>query len=111
GRRLLAALGREGTPVVEAIASEGVGVVDTLVTAVRAVARTIQLRSEGDDVRVDVRRAETPDEVLAKLAREHVAPEWAAELFLEQLQAALVVDDVSAALAADEHARAAAEGA
>ena len=103
---LLKALGREGTPVIEAIASEGVGVVDTFVAAVRAVARSIEKRSEENALRVAVRRAERPSDVLAQLEKQLVDPEWAAELLLEEAQAALLLSQAKAALAADADARA-----
>ena len=47
GPALLRALGREGTPLVEGIASDGVGVVDTFVAAVRTVVRSLQSRFDG----------------------------------------------------------------
>ncbi|NUP06587.1 MAG: GTPase domain-containing protein [Polyangiaceae bacterium] len=111
GPSLLRVLGREGTPVVEGIASEGIGVVDTFVTAVRTVVRAIQTRSEADGFRVRVRRAETAAEVLTRLAAEHVDPAWAAELLLEEAQAALVLERAVHTIATDDDARAAARAA
>lgn len=108
GAALARALGREGVPVIEGIASEGVGVVDTFVAAVRTVARAIQTRSEEKVLRVHVRRAETASEVLAALVHEDVSPEWAAEMLLEEAQAAFLLDEAMAALARDGQARAAA---
>lgn len=98
GAQLLDALDRRNTPVVEAIASEGVGVVDTFVTAVRSVARSVQARSEGDaSYRLDVRPVETANEVLDALTKERIDPEWAAEMLLEEVQSALIVDLAPAA--------------
>ena len=94
GESLLRALDRPSAPFVEAIASEGVGVVDTFVTAVRSVARTVQARSEKDGQHLlEVRTVETASEMLAVLAREQIDPEWAAEMLLEEVQAALVADE------------------
>jgi signal recognition particle receptor subunit beta len=84
GAALSAALGRGTVPVVEAIASDGIGVIDTFVAAVRAVVRSIQARVERGDVRVAVRLAETADAVLERLGAEAVDPEWALELMLEE---------------------------
>lgn len=93
GEALLDGLSRRGVPVVEAIASEGVGVVDTFVTAVRAVARAVQARSEVEGQHLlPVQRVETASEMLEKLARERIDPEWAAEMLLEEVQAALLTD-------------------
>ena len=89
GKRLLRALGREGVPVVEGIATEGVGVVVTFVTAVRTVVRSLGERSEREGLRVAVRRAETADELLARVASEAIDPAWAAEMLLEEAEAAL----------------------
>lgn len=92
GVELARALGREGTLVIEGIASDGVGVVDTFVNAVRTVARAIEARSERDSIRVHVRRAETAAEVLAHLVEQQVDPEWAAEMLLEEAQAAFMLE-------------------
>lgn len=111
GAALLRALGREAMQVVEAIASDGIGVIDTFVAAVRAAARNIRTRAERDALRVEVRRAETASEVLARLARERIDPEWAAEMLLEEAAAALPVDEAFAAVAADSGGLAAAAAA
>ncbi|HEY2518233.1 MAG TPA: GTPase domain-containing protein [Polyangiaceae bacterium] len=89
GAALLAALERHDVPVVEAIASDGVGVVDTFVAAVRAAVRSIQSRVESGKVKVAVDHAETADEVLEKLAAQRVDPEWAVEMMLEEASNAL----------------------
>ncbi|HEX7665667.1 MAG TPA: hypothetical protein VF407_14170, partial [Polyangiaceae bacterium] len=101
GKSLLALLGREESAVVEAIASDGVGVVDTFVTAIRTVARALQSRSEERSLHVHVRRAETADETLAHLAEEPIDPEWAAEMLLEEAQSLLLQEEERARLASD----------
>lgn len=112
GAKLAEALGLDrATPHVEAIASEGIGVVDTFVTAVRTVARAIQTRAETEVLRLPVRRAERASEVLEQLAREHVDPEWAAEMLLEEAQSALLVEQAALTDASDEPTRAAAAAA
>lgn len=102
GAALVHALGRDGATVVEAIASEGIGVVDTFVGAVRSVARAIQTRSEQPGFRIDVRRAETAAEVLARLVEQQIDPEWAAEMLLEEAQAAFLVEEASTTVARDD---------
>ncbi|MDB4943205.1 MAG: gliding motility protein MglA [Labilithrix sp.] len=120
GPELLAALGREGTPLVEGIATDGVGVVDTFVTAVRSVARSLQSRVDRGSLSVEVRRADTSRELLAQLAHQRdlrhgegarAYREWAAELVLEEAQAAFLVDEAMTALAADPARRDAAAAA
>src|SRR6202000_2110946 len=64
GAALVAALGRAQLPVVEAIASEGIGVVDTFVAAVRAAVRSIQARVEGGQTRIVVQQVETATALL-----------------------------------------------
>lgn len=86
---LLKALGREGIPCVEAIAHEGIGVVDTFVSGIRTVVREIQGRAEREALRVQVRCAETQGDMLHRTAREHIDPKGAAELLLEAAQALL----------------------
>ncbi len=111
GATLLRAIGREGTPVVEAIASDGVGVVDTFVGAVRTVARAIQARSEKDVLRVSVRRAETAAETLARISEARTDPEWAAEMLLEEAQAAFLLEQTARSLTVEAADRAAAAAA
>ncbi|MFO0676224.1 MAG: ADP-ribosylation factor-like protein [Polyangiaceae bacterium] len=111
GPSLARALGRPDVPVMEGIASEGVGVVDTFVAAVRTVSRAIQVRSEREELRVDVRHAETPGHLLEKLVEEKLDPEWAAEMLLEEAQSAFLVEEAVRAMADDEAARAVARAA
>ena len=111
GATLVRALGREGIPVVEGVASEGVGVVDTFVTAVRTVARALQARSEADALRVHVRRAETAAEVLSRVSEAHTDPEWAAEMLLEEASAVLQFEEARKAVQSDAAQRAAAAAA
>lgn len=85
GRELVAEhLDRAGGPCIEAIACEGIGVVDTFIAAVRAATRSLQTQSEHAALRIAVRAAETPEEILARLRDIEIDPEWAAELFLEE---------------------------
>ena len=111
GAALLKALGREECEVVEAIATEGVGVVDTYVIAVRSVARVVQARVASETLRLPVQRAESAATVLAQLAREQIEPEWAAEMALEEAYAAMLFEEARAAIASDVAARAQAEAA
>jgi hypothetical protein len=78
-------------PVIEAIASDGIGVVDTFVAAVRAAVRAIQARVDAGDVRVPVQLAETAETALAHLSNEAVDPEWAVEMMLEEASNAFVL--------------------
>lgn len=111
GAALVRALGREGAPVVEGIAKDGVGVVDTFVTAIRTIARAIQARSEKDVLRVHVRRAETAAEVLRRLSAEQLDAEAAAEMLLEEAAIAFALDGARVAAASNESALASARAA
>lgn len=111
GPALLRALGREGTPLVEGIASDGVGVVDTFVAAVRTVVRSLQSRSDSGTLQLSARPAETAAEVLRRLEHEQIDPAWAAEMFLEEAQAALQMEEAMASVAADADVREAAAAA
>lgn len=107
GKTIMRALGREGTPFVEAIASDGIGVVDTFVQSIRHVVRELEL----DPPSIPVRRAESAAELLARLGDELLDPEWAAEMLLEEAQAALLYDEARTTVASDEMLRAAAAAA
>ncbi len=111
GPELLRALGREGTPLIEGIASDGVGVVDTFVMAVRTVVRDLQRRADEGELRLQAGHAETSADVLARLVEERLDPEWAAEMLLEEAQAAFQMEGAMAAIATDAGARAAAAAA
>lgn len=87
GAELLAALGHADTEVVEAIASDGIGVVDTFVAAVRFAARALRARAEEGAFRVPVRGLESEHELLAQLTAFEIDPYGAAELLLEQAAA------------------------
>jgi len=89
-------LGYEDDAVLEAIALDGMGVVDTFVSAVRTVVRAIQTRSERESLRVPVRPVERPEEVLKRLQSEIVDPEWAAELLLEEASTAFALAEAVA---------------
>lgn len=88
GPELAAALSRPELQVVEAIATEGIGVVDTFVAAVRTIARTLQARMEQDGLRIPVRPAPAMHQLLAQVARAPIDPFGAAELLLEEASAA-----------------------
>lgn len=109
GTELVAALGQPATEVIEAIASDGIGVVDTFVAAVRSAARAIRARAEEGEFRVPVRRIEDEHELLAQLTSFEIDPYGAAELFLEQAVSAYeaVLDlapNVTADVATFDHA-------
>lgn len=89
GAALAQSLGLEGVHVVEAIAVDGAGVMDTFVSAVRAISRDMQTRLEAGDVRIPVRRADTPDGLLGRMSLEALDPEAAAELLLQEVQASM----------------------
>jgi signal recognition particle receptor subunit beta len=93
GAALLATLGRSSVPMVEAIASEGIGVVDTFVAAVRGAVRALQARVEAGDVRVPVASAETAETALGRLEAEAVDPDWALEMMLEEASNAFAMLD------------------
>ena len=91
GVELARRLGLEGAPVVEAIATEGIGVVDTFVHAVRAVSKAMQAQSEHEGLQVAVGRAPVAVDLLERLERCEVDPEWAAEMFLEEVHASMLI--------------------
>lgn len=91
GRRVLEALGRDAA-VVEAIATEGVGVVDTFVAAVRVVSRQMHADSDAGRLSLDVGRAPAARDVLDRLKRAELDPAWAAEMFLEEAHAAFLLE-------------------
>ncbi len=108
---LLAALGRMDVPVIEGIASDGIGVVDTFVAAVRMVTRSLQSRADDGVLHVDVRRTDTASELLARVASERIDTEGAAELFLEEAAAAFIVENAISSVEADQELRSAAAAA
>lgn len=91
GESVLAALGCEAG-VVEAIATDGVGVVDTFVDAVRLVAKRMQDRCDASGLVVEVGRAAIARDLHVRLERETLDPAWAAEMLLEEAQAAFLLD-------------------
>lgn len=90
------ALARPEASVVEAIATEGVGVVDTFVAAIRTLSRRLQRSAEAGDLRLEVRCAETENAAFARVAAREVDPEWAAELLLEEVSRELLLEEVAA---------------
>jgi signal recognition particle receptor subunit beta len=81
--------GGGGTPpanvhIVEAIATDGIGVVDTFVSAVRAAARAVQARIDRNDIYLEIRPAEDDRALLRRLASIEIDRESAAELLLEE---------------------------
>ncbi len=102
GKELLQLVGRPELPVVEAIATEGVGVVDTFVSAVRTVARDLTVRMEREGLRLPVRSATGMNRVLTHIARTPIDPFGAAELLLEEASAALLFDGPESLIAKTE---------
>lgn len=94
GASLLAALGRHDATVVDAIATDGIGVVDTFVSAVRILSRTMQARTDRGALHVEVRRVETKEAALADIETLAIDPEAAAEMLLEEAAASLLLADV-----------------
>ncbi|MBX3207303.1 MAG: GTPase domain-containing protein [Labilithrix sp.] len=92
GKALLAAVQRPSVHVVEAIATEGIGVLDTFVSAVRTAARAIQGRVDRDELRIPVRRAEDEHQLLAQVASVPIDRYGAAELLLEEASAACLME-------------------
>ncbi|MBX3229606.1 MAG: hypothetical protein KIT84_04665 [Labilithrix sp.] len=85
GETLRGALGLGGdVEVVEAIARDGIGVVDSFVTAVRGVTKRLQAEVDRGHARLPLRLAERPQELLDALDALDVDPEWAAEMLLEE---------------------------
>lgn len=82
------ALGHDA-PIVEAVASSGTGVVDTLLTAVRLVAKDLQARVEADTLSLETVRVLRADDLRARLEGP-LDPTWAAEMLLEEAQAAFL---------------------
>lgn len=95
GAELLERIGRKDLACVEAIARDGIGVVDTFVAAVRAMAQRLQVRGEREVVRLPVDRAEQPEALLAALESVDVDPLWAAEMCLEEISRAFVADELT----------------
>lgn len=93
GVDLVERVGLPGVAFVEAIARDGMGVVDTFVSAVRSIAKQMQERGTSTPVRLPVRRAETSASVLAALEALEVDPMWAAEMCLEEAANALLAAD------------------
>ena len=88
GPRLLEAIERRDATLVEAIAVDGIGVVDTFVAAVRAVARHMDERVAREAVRVPVEPAQDARALLARMESIAIDPEGAAELLLTEVAAA-----------------------
>ncbi|HTJ80406.1 MAG TPA: hypothetical protein VL400_01750, partial [Polyangiaceae bacterium] len=105
GPELLSRLGRESAPVVEAIATDGIGVIDTFVSALRLVSRAMQADTEDGRLHLDVRRAESAAEVLDRLRRQAVDPEWAAEMLLEEALTEMLVAGGTADRGAERSAK------
>lgn len=76
---------------VEAIASEGIGVVDTFVTAVRAIVRSIQQRVERDALRIQVKPSERKNALLGRLRQIEIEPNAAAEMILTEALASIAI--------------------
>lgn len=99
GTALLERLERSGLPVIEAIATEGIGVIDTFVNAVRLASLALTQEHDLGNLRLPVVRAASADDLLERLNREELDPEWAAEMFLEEAETALLLAGASIASA------------
>jgi signal recognition particle receptor subunit beta len=84
-----AALGLGEVPSVEAIAVDGGGVVDTFVTAVRAVGQALKRDVEAGEIRIPVRRTPSPAALLHELLQHSLDREAAAEMLLREIARAL----------------------
>jgi signal recognition particle receptor subunit beta len=102
GASLRLALGRPEITVVDAIATDGIGVVDTFVTAVRTLARAMQARSDSGTLRLEVGRAATREQAYADVAALAVDPEAAAEMLLAETAASLLLEQVAAEVNAEK---------
>lgn len=91
GAAVAEALGHAGH-VVEAIATDGIGVVDTFVAAVRAVSKVMTTQIETGTLEVEVGAAPAAEDVLQRLEAQTLDPEWAAEMFLEEASAAFLIE-------------------
>lgn len=92
---LALSLGLHGVVALEAIASQGIGVVDTFVAAVREIGRTMEAVGT---VKMPVRPAERPAEVLEQLEEMPIDERLAAEMLLEQTFAALPLESSAPSL-------------
>lgn len=95
GAELLERIGTRDLACVEAIARDGIGVVDTFVAAVRAMSQRLQVRAEREVVRLPVDRAEQPEALLAALESVDVDPQWAAEMCLEEINRAFLAEELA----------------
>lgn len=91
GKTLLHAVGREELEAVEAIASEGIGVVDTFVAAVRSAARILKSRLDDGGLDLLVRRVEDEHELLSRLTSVAIDKYGAAEMLLEEVNTELLL--------------------
>lgn len=84
--RALFGLG-DDVEVVEAIARDAIGVVDSFIAAVRGVTKRLQAQVEDKSARLALRVAERPDDLRDALDALEIDPEWAAEMLLEEAAA------------------------
>lgn len=94
GPRLASALDLTHVTHVDAIASEGLGVVDTFVAAVRDLSRHLRDRLARSEVEVHVRRATTRASLLDEVSALEVDAESAAEMLLEEVSASLLLQEL-----------------
>jgi signal recognition particle receptor subunit beta len=90
-RRVAEELGWTEGNVLGAVASEGMGVVDTFVSAVRVLSRSLEDRMSREGLRITATRVEGAATVLARLEATAIDPEDAVEMLLEEVAASLVV--------------------
>ncbi len=95
GAEVAKALGLSHATRVDAIASEGVGVVDTFVAAVRDLSRELRERAGRSRLALEVRRASTRSSLLDEIAALAIDREAAAELLLEEASASLLTRELS----------------
>lgn len=92
GAALLERLERPELHVVEATATEGIGVIDTFLNAVRLASLSLTKEHNVGSLRLPMARAASADDLLERLNREKIDPEWAAEMLLEEAETALLLD-------------------
>lgn len=95
GARVAEALGLTLRARVDAIATEGLGVVDTFVAVVRDLSRDLRERTTRGELQIEVRRALTRASVLAEVDALPVDPEGAAEMLLEGASAAFLLEELN----------------
>lgn len=94
GAEVAKALGLSDVTRVDAIASEGLGVVDTFVAAVRDLSRRLRDRAAASGLDLEIRRASSRTTLLERVSALEVDPEAAAEMLLEEASASLLLGEL-----------------